>query len=90
MRWGKWGWRMGIARPTSARSGTGRFCWGVGECIWERGWWGGYGRFPWLIGLFPARETMAALRQVGVLDEVNETTEGLVVYPAGLVADGDA
>ena len=49
---------------------------------------GGNGRFPWLIGLSPARETMAALRQVGVLDEVIETTERLVVYPAGLEAEG--
>ena len=47
---------------------------------------GGNGLFPWLVGLSPARETMAALRQVGVLDEVVETTEGLVVYPAGLEA----
>jgi hypothetical protein len=42
---------------------------------------------PWLTGLSPARETMAALRQVGVLDEVVETTEGLVIYPAGLEAE---
>jgi hypothetical protein len=42
---------------------------------------------PWLFGLSPARETMAALRQVGVLDEVIETKEGLVVYPAGLDAE---
>ena len=47
----------------------------------------GNGRFPWLAGLSPARETMAALRQVGVLDEVIETKEGLVVYPAGLDAE---
>ena len=40
----------------------------------------------WLFGLSPARETMAALRQVGVLDEVIETKEGLVVYPTGLEA----
>jgi hypothetical protein len=37
---------------------------------------------PWLFGLSPARETMAVL-QVGVLDEVVETKEGLVVWPAG-------
>jgi hypothetical protein len=49
---------------------------------------GGNGRFPWLVGLSPARETMEALRQVGVLDEVVETTEWLVVYPAGLKAKG--
>jgi hypothetical protein len=42
---------------------------------------------PWLFGLSPARETMAALRNVGVLDEVVETTEGLVVYPVGLDAE---
>jgi hypothetical protein len=42
---------------------------------------------PWLTGLSPARETMAALRQVGVLDELVETKEGLVVYPAGLEAE---
>jgi hypothetical protein len=41
----------------------------------------------WLFGLSPARETMAALRQVGVLDEVIETKEGLVVWPAGLDAE---
>ena len=42
---------------------------------------------PWLTGLSPARETMAALRQVGVLDELVETKAGLVVYPAGLEAE---
>jgi hypothetical protein len=42
---------------------------------------------PWLTGLSPARETMAALRQVGVLAEVIETKEGLVVWPAGLEAE---
>jgi hypothetical protein len=42
---------------------------------------------PWLFGLSPARQTMAALRQVGVLDEVVETKEGLVVWPAGLDAE---
>ena len=35
----------------------------------------------------PRRETMAVLWQVGVLDEVIETKEGLVVYPAGLEAE---
>jgi hypothetical protein len=35
-----------------------------------------------------AQQTIAALRAVGVLDELVVTTEGLVVYPAGLVADG--
>jgi hypothetical protein len=30
-----------------------------------------------LVGLSPAQETIAALRQVGVLDEVVETAEGL-------------
>jgi hypothetical protein len=30
---------------------------------------------------------MAALRQVRVLDEVVETTGGLVVYPGGLEAE---
>jgi hypothetical protein len=35
-----------------------------------------------------AHETIQALRAVGVLDELVVTTEGLVVYPAGLVADG--
>jgi hypothetical protein len=45
------------------------------------------GRFPLLAGLFPARETKAALRQAWVLDEVIETKEGLVVYPAGLEAE---
>jgi hypothetical protein len=44
------------------------------------------GRFPWLLGPSPARETMAALRRVGVLDGVIETT-GLVVYPVGLEAE---
>jgi hypothetical protein len=34
-----------------------------------------------------ARETMAGLRQTGVLDEVVEKMEGLVVYPAGLGAE---
>ncbi len=43
---------------------------------------------PWLFGLSSARETMAALRQMGVLDEVVETKEGLVVWPAGLDAEG--
>jgi hypothetical protein len=43
---------------------------------------------PWLTGLSPARETMVALRQVGVLAEVIETKEGLVVWPAGLDAEG--
>ena len=42
---------------------------------------------PWLTGLSPARETMAALRPVGLLAEVLETKEGLVVYPAGLEAE---
>jgi hypothetical protein len=42
---------------------------------------------PWLAGLSPARETMAALRQVGLLGEVIETKEGLVVWPAGLEAE---
>jgi hypothetical protein len=36
---------------------------------------------------FPARETMAALWQAKVLDEVIETKEGLVVYPAELEAE---
>jgi hypothetical protein len=31
---------------------------------------------------------MAALRQVGVLDELVETKAGLVVYPDGLDAEG--
>ncbi len=43
---------------------------------------------PWLFGLSPAWETMAALRQVGVLAELIETKEGLVVWPAGLDAEG--
>jgi hypothetical protein len=42
--------------------------------------------FP-LVGLSTARETVAVLRAVGVLDEVVETKEGLVVYPAGLEAE---
>jgi hypothetical protein len=41
----------------------------------------------WLFGLSPGREMKAALRQVGVLGEVIETAEGLVVYPAGLEAE---
>jgi hypothetical protein len=48
---------------------------------------GGNGRFPWLAGLSPAREAVVALRQVGVLDEVIEMAEGLVVYPAGSEAE---
>jgi len=47
---------------------------------------GGNDRFPWLFGLSPARETMAALRLVGLLGEVIETKEGLVVWPAGMDA----
>jgi hypothetical protein len=47
---------------------------------------GGNGRLPCLAGPSPARETMAALRQAGVLDEVIETTMGRVAYPAGLEA----
>jgi hypothetical protein len=47
----------------------------------QQGWRG------WLFGLSPARETMAALRQVGVLDEVIETKDGLVVYLARLGAE---
>ena len=39
-----------------------------------------------MTGLSPARETKAALRQVGVLDEMIEPTVGRVVYPAGLEA----
>jgi hypothetical protein len=43
-------------------------------------------------GLFPpgpgassiAHETIAALREIGVLDEIIVTKEGLVVYPAEL------
>jgi hypothetical protein len=30
---------------------------------------------------------MAALREVGVLDEIVETKAGLVVYPAGMAAE---
>jgi hypothetical protein len=45
-------------------------------------------------GLFPpalgassiALETIAALRGIGVLDEIVVTKEGLVVYPAGMDA----
>jgi hypothetical protein len=38
---------------------------------------GGNCRFPWLAGLFPVRETKAALQQVGVLDEVIEPMEAV-------------
>jgi hypothetical protein len=36
---------------------------------------------PWLTGVSPAQVTMAALREVGMLDEVIQTKEGLVIYP---------
>jgi hypothetical protein len=48
---------------------------------------GGNGRFPWLVGLSPVREMMTPLRQVGLLDEVIETKEGLVEWSAGLGAE---
>jgi hypothetical protein len=41
----------------------------------------------WLTGLSPAQATMAALRQPGLPDEVIQTKEGLVVYPAGMGAE---
>jgi hypothetical protein len=41
----------------------------------------------WLEGVSPAREMMTALRQVGLLDEVIETKEGLVEWPARLGAE---
>jgi hypothetical protein len=100
MRWSKRGWWLRIARPTSARSGVGLFCWGRGQCVWEGGsdtavWLGvlreealgGNGRSPLLAGLFLARETKAALRQAWVLDEVIEPMEGRVVCPVGLEAE---
>jgi hypothetical protein len=31
-----------------------------------------------------SKPTMAALREAGLLDEIIETREGLIVYPAGL------
>jgi hypothetical protein len=38
--------------------------------------------FPWQEEVSPARATMVALSEVGMLDEVMQTKEGLVVYPA--------
>jgi hypothetical protein len=35
----------------------------------------------WLAGVSPARATMAAMREAGLLDEVFQTKEGLVIYP---------
>jgi hypothetical protein len=37
--------------------------------------------FPWQEGVSPAQATTAALREVGMLDEVIQTKEGLVIYP---------
>jgi hypothetical protein len=42
---------------------------------------------PWQAGVSPAGEMMAALREVGVLDEIVETRAGLVVYPAGMTVE---
>jgi hypothetical protein len=41
---------------------------------------------PWLTGVSPAQATMAALRGAGLLDEVIQTKEGLVVYPVTMAA----
>jgi hypothetical protein len=43
--------------------------------------------YPWQEGVSPAQATMAALREVGMLDEVIQAKEGLVVYPAAMKAE---
>jgi hypothetical protein len=40
----------------------------------------------WQASLSPSRVTMVALREAGLLDEVAQTEEGLIVYPAKLDA----
>jgi hypothetical protein len=65
----------------------GKEDWGADTAVWldvlreEALSVGGNGRFSWLAGPSPAWETMAAL------DEVVETTEGLVIYPDRLDAE---
>jgi hypothetical protein len=44
--------------------------------------------FPWQEGVSPAQATMAALREAGLLDEMIQTREGLIVYPAELNQGG--
>jgi hypothetical protein len=41
---------------------------------------------PWLTGVSSAQVMMAALREAGLLDEIIETKEGIVVYPATMAA----
>jgi hypothetical protein len=43
--------------------------------------------FPWQEDVTPAQTTMAALREVGMLDEVIQAKEALVVYPAAMKAE---
>lgn len=49
------------------------------------------GAFPWLRDLSPGQITIQGLRELGLLDDIIQTKEGLVVYPTALdsTARGD-
>ena len=98
MYWSEPRLRLRIIWRTFRQNGAGRFCWGALASVYGKED-GGADTAVWLaeskeetgqslrgsIGQSSiAHETIEALRESGLLDDIIVTKEGLVVYPSGL------